>query len=171
MSCLTIDLGKAVKSALDGILSTLPLQLVANIVETFLKTERDTKVTSNMIAIAADRLSKSSSDVSLKASLVQLLSLLNNTIASSDDVNSIVVALESLAKLSRVHGKAELASFEKAIPAIINRGVSSVDRIVKETAVDCLESMLYSLIKRFLIQVPFLVPAYCLSYRKSCPLF
>jgi hypothetical protein len=148
MSCLTIDIGKAVKSALDGILSTLPLQLVANIVETFLKTERDTKVTSNMIAIAADRLSKSSSDVSLKASLVQLLSLLNNTIASSDDVNSIVIALESLAKLSRVHGKAELSSFEKAIPAIINRGVSSDDRIVKETAVDCLESMLYSLIKR-----------------------
>jgi hypothetical protein len=147
MSCLTVDIGKAAKSALDGILSTLPLQLVANIVEKFLKTERDSDVTSNMIAIAADRLSKNSSDVSLKASLVQLLSLLNDTIASSDDVNSIVVALESLAKLSRVHGKAELSSFEKTLPAIIGRGVSNDDRIVKEASVDCLESMLYSLIK------------------------
>jgi hypothetical protein len=127
----------------------LPLQLVANIVETFLKTERNTKVTSDMIAIATDRLSKSTSDVSLKASLGQMISLLNDTIDSSNDVEAMVVALKSLAKLSRVHGKAELPSFEKVLPALISRGVGGNDRIVKENAVGCLESMLYSLLERY----------------------
>ena len=131
-----------VHAALDGVFAVLPLQLVANIVETFLK--HNINVSSSMISIASDRLASSVSDVTLKPALTLLLSLLNDLITSADDTDAIVVALGCIVKLSRVHGKGELPLFEAILPAIVARGVGNDNRVVKEKSVNCLFAMLYS---------------------------
>jgi hypothetical protein len=133
-----------INGALDSILSALPLQTVANIVENFLQTKRDIEVTGNMIAIATDRLSRDiTSDLTLKSALTILLKSLSEIITSAESEEAIILALECVSKLSRVHGKAELPMFEEIVPAVVNQGIARESQVIKEAAVDCLHSMLY----------------------------
>jgi hypothetical protein len=144
-SLVTRDLETLTIQALDGVLSALPLQTVANIVENFLETKRDIIVTGNMIAIATDRLARDNiSDITVKPAVTLLLKSLKEIIASVEDEEATVLALECLAKLSRVHGKAELPVFEEVVPALVHQGIANESKLVKEAAVDCLHSMLYS---------------------------
>jgi hypothetical protein len=144
---------------MDGLLSALPLQFVTNIVETFVVSKRDVSVTSNMISIASNRLTKfSASILALKASLSQLLSLLKDIVQSAEDTDATGVALECIAKLSRVHGKTELSLFENVVPVIAERGVGSGNDITIQNSLNCLLSMLYFPLPAVLTLVPFLVP-------------
>ena len=142
---LTLDIGKSITTALDGALSALPLKFVSGIVETFVKTKRDVLVTSKMISIASDRLTRVlASDVALKSSLTQLLSLMSQVIQSADDTDATEVALECIAKLSRVHGKAELPVFEQTLPVIVANGVGSTSDVTVQNSLSCLLSLLYA---------------------------
>jgi hypothetical protein len=133
-----------VNTALNAVFRMLPLKFVANIVETFLKTERNVKVTTSMIFLASHRLTRDvGSDVTLKPALRLLLGLLNDLVKSADDTDATVVALGSIGKLSRAHGKAELPLFEAIVPTIVEHGVESGSLVVKEKAVDCLWAMMY----------------------------
>ena len=117
---------------------------MANIVDNFVKAKVNTKVTADMIVIACDRLSNvAASDVSLKASLTQLLSLLNDIIQSAEDLDTTTIALECIGKLSRVHGKAQLLLFEPLLPTIVDRGIERGNDLAIENASNCLTCMLY----------------------------
>jgi hypothetical protein len=141
---LTLDVVRSVTTALDGVLSALPLSSVATTLETFVKTKRDAIVTAKMMSIASERLLKvSTSDLTIKAPLAQLLSLLNDVIQSSQDIDATEVALECIAKLSRVHGKAQLLEFENTLPTIIKHGINSHNDLTIQRSLDCLLSMLY----------------------------
>lgn len=151
-------------------LSPLPLQYVANIVETFVKAKKDIDITKNMITIASDRLTRApATEVTLKASLTQLLSLLGDMIKSHEDIDSKVVALDCVGKLSRIYGKTELSLFEDLAAAIVVNGTTNDDDIVIERTFDCLLCMLYitSLLLK-LILVRFLVPELSLCCQISC---
>lgn len=167
------DLEILISQALDGVLSALPLQTVANIVENFLETKRNIVVTGNMIAIATDRLARdNTADITVKPAVTLLLKSLKEIITSVEDEEATVLALESLAKLSRVHGKAELPVFEEVVPALVHQGIANENKIIKETAVDCLHSMLYCPYDESpLIEVLFSELVYCHSFQKSCQLF
>jgi hypothetical protein len=140
---LTKDVREVITSAMDGLLSPLPLQFVTGVVETLVKSGTDFVVTTHMISLAAERLTRASStDLSLKKSLTQLLSLLNDVLQSSQDLEEVIVALNCVGKLSRVYGKAELPLFEAVVPTIIARGIGSEENLVIEKSCDCLLSML-----------------------------
>jgi len=140
---LTKDVREVITSAMDGLLSPLPLQFVTGVVETLVKSGTDFVVTTHMISLAAERLTRASStDLSLKKSLTQLLSLLNDVLQSSQDLEEVIVALNCVGKLSRVYGKAELPLFEAVVPTIIARGFRSEENLVIEKSCDCLLSML-----------------------------
>lgn len=141
---LTLAIGKSITTAIDGVLSELPLKLVSGIVETFVKTKRDVVVTMRMISIASDRLTRVlASDVALKSSLAQLLSLMSDIIQTSEDADAIEVALECIAKLSRFHGKAQLPLFENALPVIVEKGIGSSNDVTVQHSLNCLLSLLY----------------------------
>ena len=102
-------------------------------------------MTSKMISIASDRLTRVlASDVALKSSLTQLLSLMSQVIQSADDTDATEVALECIAKLSRVHGKAELPVFEQTLPVIVANGVGSTSDVTVQNSLSCLLSLLYA---------------------------
>lgn len=137
------DVRELITSAMDGLLSPLPLQFVTGVVETLVKSGTDFVVTTHMISLAAERLTRAAStDISLKKSLTQLLSLLNNVLQSSLDVEEVIVALNCVGKLSRVYGKAELPLFDAVVPTIIARGIRNEEALVIEKSCDCLLSML-----------------------------
>ena len=141
---LTLDFGKSITTAVDGVLSALPLKLVSGIVETFVKTKRDVFVTMRMISIASDRLTRVlASDVALKSSLAQLLSLMSDIIQASEDTDATEAALECIAKLSRFHGKAQLPLFENTLPVIVAKGVGSSNNDIVQHSLNCLLSLLY----------------------------
>lgn len=128
---------------MEGLLSPLPLQFVTGVVETLVRSGTDFVVTTRMISITAERLSRAAStDVSLKKSLTQLLSLLNDVMQSSQDVEEVVAALKCVGRLSRVYGKAELPLFDAVVPTIIAHGICSEDDLAVENSCDCLLSML-----------------------------
>jgi hypothetical protein len=134
----------SVNAALNAVFTVLPLHSVANIVETFLKTEKNVKVTTSMMFLASQRLAHDvGSDFTLKPALALLLGLLNDLVKSVDDTDATVVALSSIGKLSRAHGKAELPFFEAIVPTIVEHGVKSDSLVVKENSVDCLCAMMY----------------------------
>lgn len=140
---LTGDVREVITSAMEGLLSPLPLQFVTGVVETLVKSGTDFVVTTHMISLAAERLTRAAStDISLKKSLTQLLSLLNNVLQSSSDVEEVIVALNCVGKLSRVYGKAELPLFDAVVPTIIARGIRNEEALVIEKSCDCLLSML-----------------------------
>jgi len=140
---LTIDVREVITSAMDGLLSPLPLQFVTGVVETLVKSGTNFVVTTHMISLAAERLTRASStDLSLKKSLTQLLSLLNDVLQSSQDLEEVIVALNCVGKLSRVYGKAELPLFDPVVPTIIARGIRSEENLAIEKSCDCLLSML-----------------------------
>jgi len=137
------DVREVITSAMDGLLSPLPLQFVTGVVETLVKSGTDFVVTTHMISLAADRLTRAAStDVTLKRSLTQLLSLLTDVLQTSSDVEEAIVALNCIGKLSRVYGKAELPLFDAVVPSVIARGIRSEDNLVIEKSCDCLLSML-----------------------------
>jgi hypothetical protein len=152
---LTLDESKSVHAALEKVFAVLPLQAVAKLVETFLDTNRDTKVTSSMISIASNRIARGgTSDVTLKPALRLLLSLLNDLVKSGDDVEAAAVAFDCIGKLCRVHGKSELSMFEATLPAIVGHGVNSDNAVIREKGVNCLLQMLYLLEWKILTIVP-----------------
>ena len=157
---LTLDIGKSITTAVDGILSALPLKFVSGIVETFVKTKRDVFVTTKMISIASDRLTRVlASDVALKSSLTQLLSLMSDIIETAEDTDATEVALECIAKLSRVHGKAELPLFENTLPVIVANGIGSSNDVTVQDSLNCLLSLLYNPLGNLVLTiVPLLVP-------------
>jgi len=137
------DVREVITSAMDGLLSPLPLQFVTGVVETLVKSGTDFVVTTHMISLAAERLTRAAStDLSLKKSLTQLLSLLNGVLQSSSDVEEIIVALNCVGKLSRVYGKAELSQFDAVVPTLIAHGIRSEETLIIEKSCDCLLSML-----------------------------
>jgi len=136
------DTAKLAHAAMDGVFSVLPIQMVTTIVETFIKSNKDVKVTTNMITIASDRLAKTStSDGSTKSALSLLLTLLKDVVESGD-VESSVTALGCVGRLSRVHGKSDLTVFESMVQSVVSHGVNSGDVIVQDAAVECLLAML-----------------------------
>ena len=97
-----------------------------------------------MISTASDRLARvSGSHVALKSSLEQLLSLLCDVIQSAEDIDATVVSLSCIAKLSRVHGKAELPLFENVLPVIVTHGIRSTNNKNIQNSADCLLGLLY----------------------------
>jgi len=144
---LSPGVGEIVASALDGLLSALPLQYLTGIVEAFIKSK--TEVTLNMLCIATDRLTRTpSSDIALKASLRQLLSIITSILESSEELNEMNVTLQCISQLSRKHGKAELPLFEGLVPVIVSR-IDTENAIVVQRSLDCLSSMLYVTPKSF----------------------
>src|SRR5262245_46328625 len=96
----------------------------------------------SMITIATERLSRGGiSEVSLKAPLTLFLSVLDDIIAEAMEDASIT-ALASIGKLSRIHGKAELALFEPMVQTIVRNGVPNGNANVKTAAIRCLHSMM-----------------------------
>jgi hypothetical protein len=140
------DVSNLVQSALDGLLSALPLQFITTILDTFVKTQKG--VRANMLTIASDIVAKaSSSDLSLRASITQLLALLTNILEQDDDLKAKTIALRCIRVLSRVHGKAELPLFESALSIIVDKGVGSENVDLIEHSLDALLSMLYQFLK------------------------
>lgn len=168
--CSNLDMGNIVAHAIDGILSALPLLLVANIVETFINAKTHDKVTIEMIFIVCNRLTRlPTSDVRLNAPMAQLLSLLKQLVQSSEDIDAMTVALNCIGKLSRVHGKAQLSMFEDVLPTVAMYGIRSEKHIIVQNASICLLSMLYSPISGILMIDLSSAPELCHSCHKSYP--
>jgi hypothetical protein len=132
-----------VSTALDGILSGLPLQFVSDIVQNFLDTKKS-NMTAQMISIATDRFTKpNKGDTRATTSVTQFLSLLNAIIQNGEVPSTTAVALECVARLSQVHGKANLDAFEKILPIIVEGGLKNQNDVVVLHSLRCLLSMLY----------------------------
>ena len=142
---LTLDTD-LISTAIDGLLSPLPLQLVTSIVKKFLDSNTDLNVTLSMINITTDRLSNAiASDALFKQSMSLFLSVLEDTIIRGEH-KAQIIALDSIGKLSRIHGKAELDLFESQVSSIIQSGVLHPNVDIESAAVRCLLSMLYLLL-------------------------
>jgi len=102
--------------------------------------------------------------------MAQLLSLLKQLVQSSEDIDAMIVALNCIGKLSRVHGKAQLSMFEDVLPTVVMYGIRSGKHIIIQNASICLLSMLYSPISGILMIGLSSVPELCHSCHKSCPL-
>src|SRR5271156_4969587 len=101
-------------------------------------------MTSQMISIATDRFTKpSKSDTTATASVTQFLALLSAIIENGETPSTTAVALECVARLSQVHGKASLDSFEKIPPTIVECGLQNDNDVVVLHSLRCLLSMLY----------------------------
>jgi hypothetical protein len=147
-TALTRDLRGLVTLALHSLLSPLPIQFVTGVVETLVRGKADFVVTTHMISIAAERLTRAhSTDISLKSSLTKLLSLLSGVVTSSQNMEEVVVALNCIGKLSRVYGKAELSLFDAVVPSVVTRGIHGEDAVAVENSCTCLLSMLSNTFK------------------------
>jgi hypothetical protein len=99
-----------------------------------------------MISIATERLSSAKiADALLEQSLSLFLSVLKGIIEQAGDEHGFITALDSVGRLSRVYGKAELDLFEPLISSIIQHGVLHPNLAIKSAALKCLSSMLYCL--------------------------
>jgi U3 small nucleolar RNA-associated protein 10 len=141
---LIVGIRRLIETSLEGLLASLSLPSVIDIVETFVQTNRDTGVTSKMIPIAAARLVRTpATDSACQMAISKLLPLLSDILKAGVDVDSSGVALDSIAKLSRVHGKAHVAQFEDILPVLMEHGIwSSREKTVHDT-LNCLFVMMY----------------------------
>jgi hypothetical protein len=107
------------------------------------QTNRDTDVTSKMIPIAAARLVRTpTTDSACQMALSKLLPLLSEIIKAAVDVKSTSVALDSVAKLSRVHGKAHVAQFEEILPVLMEHGIGASREETVHATLNCLFVMM-----------------------------
>jgi len=75
--------------------------------------------------------------------LSKLLPLLTDIIKANVDTDTMNVAFASIAKLSRVHGKAQVGQFEDILPVLVENGILSSREQVVHFAIDCLSVMMY----------------------------
>jgi hypothetical protein len=141
---LIVGIRRLIETSLEGLLASLSLPSVIDIVETFVQTNRDTDVTSKMIPIAAARLVRTpTTDSACQMALSKLLPLLSEIIKAAVDVKSTSVALDSVAKLSRVHGKAHVAQFEEILPVLMEHGIGASREETVHATLNCLFVMMY----------------------------
>ena len=145
---LTPEFGKLIAKAIDGLLSALPLQVIARILDHFVKTKTDVQIMISMITITTDRLAGvASSDPNLAPALAKLMSILTELVSSSEESEAIATSLICIAKLSRVHGKAELSLYENILPIIVDHGLGANDDVIVQQSLDCMLSMLYGVVR------------------------
>ena len=151
------------RTAIDSLLAVLPLPFVSEIIYKFLENEKDETVLGELIVLTTERICRSNSgDIALKQALAALLSSLN-TIVKSERKSLTEIALQSIRQLSRAHGKAEYASFETVLEAIIHHGIASKDGAIRSAAYECLLSMLYNVSPIWLTLVLSSGLEFCLS--------